>query len=282
MAALDVVHSWPVDRVAAGWIDVTGWIESTGPVEAPFALASVTKPLFAYAVLVAVEEGTLRLDDPLGPGHSTVRHLLSHASGLPAELGGSIAEPETRRIYSNAGFELLGRALHESSGMTAAAYVDLAVVQPLGLGSTGLGASPAHGGHSSVADLLRLLAEWQRPTLIAPETMAEATTAQFPDLAGILPGYGRKVPNPWGLGFELRGNKTPHWTGAENSPSTFGHFGRSGTFVWVDPVAGRAAVVLTDRDFGLWAVDRWPELSDAVLAAPTPMPVPVTPPQAAV
>ena len=47
----------------------------------------------------------------------------------------------------------------------------------------------------------------------------------------MLPGYGRFDPCDWGLGFELKDAKEPHWTGARNSPSTFGHFGRSGSFV---------------------------------------------------
>ncbi len=89
---------------------------------------------------------------------------------------------------------------------------------------------------------------------------------QFPGLEGVLPGFGRQEPNDWGLGFELRDGKAPHWTGARNSPRTFGHFGRSGTFLWVDPDAGIALACLTDRPFGDWAVTAWPRLADAVLA----------------
>jgi CubicO group peptidase (beta-lactamase class C family) len=71
----------------------------------------------------------------------------------------------------------------------------------------------------------------------------------------------------WGLGFELRDGKTPHWTGSRNSPETFGHFGGSGSFLWVDPVAGIALACLTDRRYGPWALEAWPALSDAVLEA---------------
>ncbi len=266
MAALDAIQSWPVPHAAAGWVDRAGHREVAGNHSAPFALASVTKPIFAYAVLVAIEEGTLRLDQPLGPGGSTVRHLLAHASGLPPEIGGPTAEPETRRIYSNAGFELLGVALAEASGMAAADYVSLALAEPLGLTATTIGNSPAHGGISSVDDLLLVLAEWLNPTLIHPATMTAATEVAFPELAGVLPGYGRKVPNPWGLGFEIRGEKSPHWSGQLNSPATFGHFGRAGTLIWVDPVAGCGAVALTDRDFGPWAMQEWPPFCDAVLS----------------
>ena len=51
-----------------------------------------------------------------------------------------------------------------------------------------------------------------------------------------------------------------------NSPKTFGHFGQAGTFLWVDPDAGVACVALTDRPFGPWAAEVWPEFADAVLA----------------
>ena len=87
----------------------------------------------------------------------------------------------------------------------------------------------------------------------------------FPGLAGVLPGFGRQDPCDWGLGFELRDAKRPHWTGARNSAGTFGHFGQSGGFLWVDPAAAVACAVLTDTAFGPWAADAWPALSDRVL-----------------
>ncbi|CDP89203.1 beta-lactamase [Mycolicibacterium farcinogenes] len=93
----------------------------------------------------------------------------------------------------------------------------------------------------------------------------QAVTVQFPGLDGVLPGFGVQRPNDWGLGFELRDGKTPHWTGSANSPRTYGHFGQSGTFLWVDPVADLALVVLTDRDFGDWTYPLWPAVSDGVL-----------------
>jgi CubicO group peptidase (beta-lactamase class C family) len=118
----------------------------------------------------------------------------------------------------------------------------------------------------TLADALRLGGELLRPTLIAPETLQEAVSVQFPGLAGVLPGFGRWDPNDWGLGFELKDGKRPHWTGERNSPRTFGHFGGSGTFLWVDPTVDLACAVLTDRAFGDWALEAWPALSDAVLA----------------
>ena len=72
---------------------------------------------------------------------------------------------------------------------------------------------------------------------------------------GVLPGFGRQEPNDWGLGLELRDHKFPHWTGSHNSERTFGHFGRSGTFLWVDPEPGIALACLTDLEFGEWATE---------------------------
>ena len=83
----------------------------------------------------------------------------------------------------------------------------------------------------------------------------------------MLPGYGSQRPNDWGAGFEIRDGKSPHWTGTRNSPRTFGHFGQSGTFLWVDPDAGAACVVLTDRKFGEWAVEAWTPYNDGIVDA---------------
>ncbi len=107
--------------------------------------------------------------------------------------------------------------------------------------------------------------------MVATETLHGATSVAFPGLAGVLPGFGRFEPCDWGLGFEVRDAKSPHWTGTRNSPATFGHFGQSGAFVWVDPVAGLACAALSDLPFGPWAVEAWPRLSDAVLGHWSPV-----------
>jgi CubicO group peptidase (beta-lactamase class C family) len=156
--------------------------------------------------------------------------------------------------------------------MSFADYAAEAVLVPLGLHGTTLAGSPAHGAAGPLTDLLRLAAELLMPTLVSPETVAQATGVAFPGLAGGLPGFGPRHPNDWGLGPEIRDGKQPHWTGSRNSPATFGHFGRSGSFLWVDPVAGLAAVALAEQPFGPWAVDAWPALSDAILEAYGPRP----------
>src|SRR5205823_4513514 len=101
-------------------------------------------------------------------------------------------------------------------------------------------------------------------------TLDEATTVQFPGLDGVLPGFGRQEPNDWGLTFELRDDKSPHWTGSSNSPRTFGHFGQSGTFLWVDPELGSACGVLTDKDCGEWDTHCGRHLAEVVAGSQYP------------
>jgi len=256
--------------VAAGVIDSDRMRHTHGPADEVFTLASITKPLVAYAVLVAIEEGSLSLNTPAMPdalAGVTVHHLLAHAGGVGPDQPQLVAAPGTRRIYSNAGFEILGDLLTAATGFSVADYLHEAVAAPLGMATTELRGSPAFAAVSTVNDLLLFTGELLDPTLITPATLAAATTPQFAELDGVLPGYGRQQPNPWGLGFEIRGNKAPHWTAPSNHPTTFGHFGRAGTMLWVDPVASMAAVALTNRDFGPWASAAWPPFSEALLTA---------------
>jgi CubicO group peptidase (beta-lactamase class C family) len=263
--ALRQVDEWPAQNVAVAVLRVTETIAERGERQRVFRWASLTKPVTALALLVAAEEGVLDLDESAGPEGSTVRHLLAHASGLPFEGTAPIAQPGTRRIYSNAGFDVLGDHLAERAGMPFLEYLGQAVLQPLGLDAE-LRERPGDGLWGSLADLVRIAVELQRPQIVAPETLAEATSVQFAGLAGVLPDFGRFDPNDWGLGIELKGTKNPHWTGDRTSARTFGHFGGSGTFLWIDPDAGVACACLTDLDFGDWAKDAWLRLADSVVA----------------
>jgi CubicO group peptidase (beta-lactamase class C family) len=262
--ALRAIDSWGARTAAAGLVRGDDELGVHGPRDVVFRWASVTKLLTGLAALVAVEEGTVDLDEPAGPEGSTLRHLLAHASGLPPEEGPPLMAPERRRIYSNYGIELAAALVAERAGMPFSEYLHGALVEPLGLTGT-LHGSPAWGYRGPLDDLLALAHELLVPTLLAPETLAEAAAVQFPGLAGVLPSWGRMDPNDWGLAFELRDAKSPHWTGTLASPRTFGHFGAAGTFLWVDPDAGVALAVLTDKEFGEWAKDAWPALSDSVV-----------------
>jgi CubicO group peptidase (beta-lactamase class C family) len=268
---------WPVDRAGVAVVSPSGTERAAlGGVDGgdEFAVASVTKLMTTLAALTAIEGGRLDLDQPVpeaGDG-VTVRHLLAHASGLPFEHSGGRRAPGTRRIYSNVGFRLLAEALADAAGTTFPSWLSISVLDPLGMTATrlvhrnGIDEDPAAGAASTLDDLVRLarcLLDRGAP-VVGPELFGEATSVQFPGLAGLVPGVGRFDPCDWGLGFELHDGKRPHWMGDRRSPAAFGHFGATGCFLWVDPDAGLAAAAVTDRDFddGKWAMATWPAWSD--------------------
>ena len=265
MKSVDLIDGWPVPSPAMAVVAPEGLISRHGSFYMMVRWASVTKLFTAYAVLIGVQEGRWNLDEPAGPPGATVRHLLAHASGLPFEGTTPITPPGRRRVYSNTGFDLLGDFVTEKTGQPFETYLANTVLGPLEVEAE-LRGRPSEGLVGGVIGMARLAAELLTPTLLRPDLLHEATTVNFPNLPGTLPGVGRFDPLDWGLGFEIKGAKTSHWTGATNSPSTFGHFGGSGAFMWVDPVARVGLCVQTGREFGPWALEAWPELSDAVLA----------------
>ncbi|MEO5898949.1 MAG: serine hydrolase domain-containing protein [Ilumatobacteraceae bacterium] len=268
MDALRLTASWPVANVAAACVLPDGTTHTVGDDQHVFRLASISKTLTAWAALVAVEEGIVALDDPVGQPGCTLRHLLAHAGGYAFDGEAPIARPGSRRTYSNTGIELAAAHVADAAAMPFGDYLREAVFEALGMTATVLRGSPAHGVWSTLGDQLRWTGELRLPRLISQRTAEIATTVQFPELRGVVPGFGRFDPCPWGLGVEIRGDKSPHWTGRGNSPATFGHFGGAGTVLWVDPGAEVACVALTDRPFDEWADDArrlWPELADAIL-----------------
>jgi CubicO group peptidase (beta-lactamase class C family) len=272
MAALDalgLLADWPVANAAAAVIGPSGALASHGDTERVFQLASVTKPIVARAAQVAIEEGVVDLDTAAGPPGSTIRHLLAHASGLAMNSDRVLATPGTRRMYSNYGFAVLAQIIERESEIEFGRYLSESVCEPLAMAATRLdggAAGAGFGATSTVADLSAFAGDLLRPSTVSAELHREATTVQFPGLDGVLPGYGVQRPNDWGLGFEIRDSKSPHWTGARNSVRTYGHFGQAGGFIWVDPDAELALVALTDRDFGDWVLDLWPAICDAVIS----------------
>jgi CubicO group peptidase (beta-lactamase class C family) len=265
--AFELLGAWDVPHVAAAVVPHDGEVRTHGDVRRVFRVASVSKLLTGYAVMIGVEEGAVTLEDEAGPPGSTLRHLLSHAAGYGFDSDARVvAAPGTRRIYSNRGIEEAAAHLEAAAGVPFADYLGEAVLEPLGLGRTELRGSPAHALNSTVEDLVAFVRDLQAPALLDRATVAEMTAVQFPGLAGVLPGVGRFDPLDWGLTFERNFGRPGHWAGESPSRMAFGHFGGAGTFLWVDPVAGVAAVVLTDREFGPWALEVWPPFCAAVLA----------------
>jgi CubicO group peptidase (beta-lactamase class C family) len=130
-----------------------------------FHLASITKAFTAMSVLLAAERGVLSLDDDVSKHiaewsdrehHVTVRHLLTHTSGLRdayvlqgwapnngrtndafvkilARQLGLNFEPGAEYEYNNGGYLLLGRILERASGQTLGAFADANIFKPLGM-----------------------------------------------------------------------------------------------------------------------------------------------------
>ncbi len=137
-----------------------------------FPIASLTKPFTALAVARLVEEGAIRLDDPIDRFFEgfpdgeriTVAHLLSHTSGIPDWwMGGlpvgapedwtysgsphrylmqmertSLFESGTQYAYSNSGYLLLGEIVERISGRSFGAYLEETMMAPLGMRATRL------------------------------------------------------------------------------------------------------------------------------------------------
>lgn len=263
-SAWRLADRFPVEHFGVAVIDRHG-LHTHGEISRVQRIASVSKPLTAWATLVAVEEGSVSLDDPVGQEGCTLRHLLAHAGGYPFTGDDPVGRPGAKRIYSNTGFDMVASHVASATGIDFATYLSEAVFGPLGMVNSTLQGSCAKDVHSTVDDLVAFLHELRFPTLISRDTYVGAVTAVFPELDGILPGIGQMDPCPWGLGVEIRGHKSPHWTSPHNSAATFGHFGGIGTFLWVDPVADVACVMLAEREFDEWGMEHWPGFSSAIL-----------------
>ncbi len=196
----------------------------------------MTKLLVALAALDSVQRGLLDLDEPAGPPGATVAHLLAHASGLGLDGDTVLSQPGRRRIYSNRGIEIVAGLIAARARKPFDRVLADEICLPLGLHGTRLEGSPAWGAVGPLADLMTLAIELVSPSLVDEDLLARATAVAFPGLPGVVPGFGRQPRCDWGLGFEIKDSKAPHWTGRRNSPATFGHFGRA----WQLPVGGPA------------------------------------------
>jgi len=259
--------SWQVPDAALAVIDTGGVVATAGPTNEPRRWASVTKIVAALAVIDAADRGELSLDEPAGPAGSTVRHLLAHASGWAFDEERVIASPGSRRIYSNVGIDAVAELTRERAGAPdVASLLTERVLVPLGMLRTTIEGPAAHGAVGPISDLALLAHELLTPRILPPRIVEAAITPSFPTLAGLLPGFGKQTPNYWGLGVEVRGHKAPHWTPESLSPSAFGHFGQSGSFLWVDRTRGLAVTSAATTDFGPWAARDWPRTSARILA----------------
>lgn len=252
-------------------VDPVDAVATFGDPTTVFEWASVTKLVVTYSCLIAVERGIVSLGDDVGPEGATLRHLLSHSSGLPFDKGASQGAPGQKRVYSNSGIELAAEHVERNVGKDFRAWLRETVTGPLGMDTAELYGSPAHDMRGSAVDLAEFGRAVLNESLLGEEMFREATNVVFPGLRGVLPGYGLQDPNDWGLGFEIRSKKEPHWTGHNNSAATFGHFGWAGSFLWVDPDVALAACFLGERPFSEVHQEVWPDLSDRILARYAPL-----------
>ncbi|MFB7249787.1 serine hydrolase domain-containing protein [Microbacterium sp. NPDC056234] len=227
-------------------------------------LASVTKPLTAWGVLVAIERGLVDLDEAAGPAGATVLDLLDHTSGMPME-DGPLRPVGERRIYSNAGFDALAAHVADAAGMAFSDWMLREVTLPLGMAQTDVTGRPSAGARASIDDLLIFGREVLRPTLIPAALRDLALTVSHAGLRGIVPGYGAFADNQWGLGFELKGDKSPHWMSDTLPAETAGHFGAQGSFLFIDRSTGLAAAFLSAVPFGEDHKRIWPPLTEEIV-----------------
>ena len=104
--------------------------------------------------------------------------------------------------------------------------------------------------------------------LLAAETVEEMLAPQFGPLPGGVNGVGEWPDLCWGLGFDVRGQREPHWAGTSLGPRTASHFGASGTLAWLDPERGLGLVALANRgSYSGWWREPWAALGAAVTAA---------------
>lgn len=261
----DLLDGWPEGscgvalRLDAGAVEVRS---QAGDLDERREWASVSKLAVALAFGVEEEWGLHRFTEGLGPRGATLANLLSHSAGLGLEEGDPTSPVGTRRVYSNYGVDLAVAAVVGEAN--AAQWLAQRVFTPLGMESSALEGRPASGVVGSTRDLSTLAVAWLRPDAVSRETRDRMVAPYIPGLAGVVPGFGRFDPCPWGLGPEVAGEKR-HWMG-DWPPESFGHFGQSGSLALMNAREGIGVVALAGAPFGPWAVELWPRWSSGLLA----------------
>lgn len=251
--------AYVIFRMNAGAVER---VAEVGDVSSVRSWASVSKMAVAMAFGIEMDWGLHAYTEMVGPRGANFANLLSHSSGLGLEEGDPVAPVATRRIYSNYGVDL---AVHGIVGENPPAeWLNDRVFEPLGMTTTALTGRPAGGVIGSTDDMATLALAWLRADALATATRDRMIRPYLPDLAGVVPGFGRFNPCPWGMGPEVRGDKH-HWMG-DWPPTSFGHFGMTGTLMLLNVDEGIGVVATTTEDFGPWAVQLWPAWTSEVRA----------------
>lgn len=291
--------------------------------DALFLVASITKPLVAMAALRLIEQGRLSLGDRVydylpefGKNSKfgiTIRHLLTHTSGLPdmlpqnrdlraahaplaafvdgtCEVGRDFA-PGRGVQYQSMGFAVLGELIARVSGTSCAEYLHQEFFAPLRMHDTALGAPDSWfdgpdacveriaeirtppdqedtdwgwnsrywrslgapwGGLLTTPDDLAHFAQtmlcrgnFEGEQLLSPAAIAAATRNQLEAMRDV-PSADRRT-RPWGLGWRLQWPAHSANFGDLLGPRTYGHWGATGTLLWIDPQRDAYALVLTTQ-----------------------------------
>jgi CubicO group peptidase (beta-lactamase class C family) len=234
-------------------------VREVGDLDAVRPWASISKMAVALAFGVELDWSLHAYHEVVGPSGANFANLLSHSSGLGLEEGDPRVPIATKRVYSNYGVDLaVSSIVGENS---PAQWLDYRVFSPLGMSTTALLDRPAAGVSGSTNDLATMAVAWLRGDGVTVETRDLMIRPYLPDLAGIVPGFGRFTPCPWGMGPEVRGDKS-HWMG-DWPPSSFGHFGQSGSILLANAHEKIGVVATTTEPFGRWAIELWPAWTSA-------------------
>jgi CubicO group peptidase (beta-lactamase class C family) len=252
-----LVEGWPgapsvlLFRLRAGNVE---WVGDAGDLDEVRPWASISKMAVALAFGMEVDWDEHQFTQNFGPRGATLANLLSHSSGLGLEEGDPLVPIATKRVYSNVGIDHAVSVALE--GQEPGEWLDKRIFSPFGMDSTKLAGRPCADVVGSTQDLATLGVAWLRPDGVTKETRDRQIKPYLPDLAGIVPGFGRFTPCPWGLGPEVRGDKQ-HWMGDWPSNS-FGHFGQSGSMMLLNAQEQIGLVATSTHVFGAWAVKLWP------------------------
>jgi CubicO group peptidase (beta-lactamase class C family) len=262
----------------------------------PFDLASLTKLFTGAAALRLAAEGQIELDSPVtrylsdfeGRGKElvSVRHLLTHTSGLPpgpalygpdapadpraALLAVPLSHPPGQRVvYSDTGVMVLGLVIETLTGHGLDGAIETLVCAPLGIRDTRFGPRPEAAAtewdaargcrirgevHDENAAALGGIAGHAGLFGTAGDVMtfarafAECDTSFLPAelIAAATTEQAAEGNERRGIAWKLR-SPDPEAPEHAFSPDTFGHYGFTGTALWHDPRREATVVLLTNR-----------------------------------
>ncbi|MET9276211.1 serine hydrolase domain-containing protein [Kribbella sp. NPDC003557] len=211
-AVLGIWHDGETTIVPYGVLNAATGVETTA--DSLFQIGSISKPWTASMIVQLAAEERLRLDDPIvkllpeAPvdPRITVRHLLTHTSGIDGDLFtdtgrgddclqryvalltgvDQLFEPGTAYSYCNAGFVLLGRLIEVLDGRTWDAALKARLVEPLGLTHTVTLPEEAILERAAVGHLATdgsRVKTWQLPRSIGPAGTISASAADLLEFA---------------------------------------------------------------------------------------------------